>query len=253
VLARREHYGPLLVQKPLYPEGAEVCQCIVVHPPAGIAGGDRLVLDVDVRRGAWAQLTTPGATRWYRCAGVAASQTLRAHVDEGAVLEWLPQGTIVYDGTRAQSESRVELARNAVFVGMDVVSLGRRASGERFQCGEWRQRAEIVRGTALIWSERVVLDASTGLLTSPVGLNGASVFGTFVVVGAAIDDSMMPALRTIWPVQGDAAITRLPDLVVARYRGESMEAASVYFVALWSMLRPALTGRAAVPPRIWST
>ena len=253
VVTRREHRGPLVVQKPLHPEGPDVCQCIVVHPPAGIAAGDRLALDVDVGHRAWAQLTTPGAAKWYRSCGAAASQELRASVGENAVLEWLPQGTIVYDGARARSETRIALARNATFIGADVVCLGRRASGERFRRGEWRQRLEIVRDAVLIWSERAVLDPKRRLLASPVGLYDAPVFGTFVAVGTRIDDATLPALRDIAPAQGDGAVTQFPDVVVARYRGDSMEAASAYFAALWSRLRPVLTGRAAVRPRIWST
>lgn len=253
VLAHREHHGPLIVQKPLYPEGDAVCQCIVVHPPAGVVGGDCLRLDIDAGRSAWAQLTTPGAAKWYRCAaGAAASQTVRASVDAGGVLEWLPQGTIVYDGARGRSQTRIELAGDAMFFGSDVVALGRRASGERFSRGEWRQCIEIVRDGALIWSERAVLRAGGAMLLSRPGLNGSSVFGTFVAA-ARIDETIARMARGVAPVEGDGAISCVDDVLVARYRGDSMECATTYFTALWSLLRPAVTRRRAVPPRIWKT
>ena len=86
-----------------------------------------------------------------------------------------------------------------------------------------------------------------------MGLNDAPVFGTFVAVAPRIDDTMIAALRDIAPSQGDAAVTRLPELLVARYRGHSIEAGSAHFASLWSALRPALTGRAALRPRIWNT
>src|ERR1044071_2291298 len=75
VVDRRLHCGPLLVQKALYPEGCGVCQSIIVHPPAGIAGGDRLILDARAGRRARAQLTTPAAAKWYRTTGAPAQQT----------------------------------------------------------------------------------------------------------------------------------------------------------------------------------
>ena len=74
-LMERAHFGPLRVQKPLYPEGPEVCHAIVVHPPGGIVGGDELAVKVAVSPGARAFITTPGAAKWYK-----ANEIGRAHV-----------------------------------------------------------------------------------------------------------------------------------------------------------------------------
>ncbi len=252
-LVRREHEGPLVVQKPLYPEGNGVCQCIVVHPPGGIVGGDRIELNADVGAGAHAQLTTPGATRWYRTGSNPSAQHIAFHVAEGAMLEWLPQGTIVFDDAHATSDLRVELAGNASYIGWDVVCLGRTASSERFTHGRWRQRCDIVRDGALIWSERAVLDGNSPWLVSPAGLNGAPVFGTFVAMSSSFDDSTLNACRELVPVEGDGAVTRFPESLVARYRGNSSEAAHDYFSALWAIARPRVTDREAVVPRIWKT
>jgi urease accessory protein len=114
VLEGNRHRGPLRVQKALYPEGEGVCQAIVLHPPSGIAGGDRLSLTAHLGPGAHAQLTTPGAGKWYRSAGLEASQTLDFTLAAGAALEWLPQETIVFDGARARMGATVALAADAV-------------------------------------------------------------------------------------------------------------------------------------------
>ena len=66
--------------------------------------------------------------------------------------------------------------------------------------------------------------------------------------------ALLAACRAIAPADSaEWAITALPGVLVARYLGDSSEAARHWFVALWQLLRPALLGRAAILPRIWTT
>lgn len=246
VLAERRHDGPLVVQKPLYPEGGAVCHAIVVHPPAGIAGGDELGLSVRAAAGAHALLTTPGAGKWYRSAGPWAAQRLRFEV--AGALEWLPQETIVFDGARARLESEVRLEGDARYLGWEILCLGRTGSGETFARGEVRLSTRIYRDGKLLWLERGCIQGGGSLLSSPAGLQGQPVCATLVAASASstID---LAACRQVESL----AVTQLPGVLVARYLGDSSAQAKRLFAQLWAVLRPALFGRPAQPPRIWST
>lgn len=246
VLAARRHDGPLVVQKPLYPEGGAVCHAIVVHPPGGIAGGDELALGVRVGAGAHALLTTPGAGKWYRSAGAWAAQRLDFEVVPGGCLEWLPQETIVFDGAAAHLGSEVRLQGDAHFLGWEILCFGRTGSGERFRKGEIRLDNRLYRDGKLVWLERGRIAGGSALLESPAGLHGRTVCATLLAAGAPFDLAACRAIEGL-------AVTQLPGVLVARYLGDSSEQAKRLLARLWAVLRPALAGREAVEPRIWRT
>lgn len=249
-LAQRRHDGPLLVQKPLYPEGSSVCHAIVLHPPAGIAGGDELQLTVQAGAGAHALLTTPGAGKWYRSAGARARQCVRFAVASGAALEWLPQETIVFEGARAELCAEIRLGRDARYIGWEILCLGRTGSGERFAHGHCELNTALWLDERLLWLERGRIEGADPLLASGAGLAGHPVCGTLLAVGD-ITDELLAACRAVESERG--AVTRLPGLLVGRYLGASAAQAKKYFTSLWRVLRPALLGCEGVEPRIWKT
>jgi len=253
VLASRAHHGPLRVQRPLYQEGESVCQTIVIHPPGGIVGGDRLAIDVGVAAGAHALLTTPGASKWYRSAGADASQRVTLSVDAAAVLEWMPLENIVFDGALVDQRLRVDLAAGGRYVGWEITCFGRTASGERFASGRLRQRTEVYEGARPLFVEYADVEGGSRVLTSKVGLAGHPVSALMLAAGFDASRNLIGALRAV-PARSDhvAGITTLPRMTIARILGHSAHAARDWFTDLWRVLRPAMLQRVAQPPRIWS-
>src|SRR5204863_4814733 len=112
-----------------------------------------------------------------RTAGPQASQHAKVRAAAGACVEWLPQETILYKGSRSRIDTRIELAADATFIGWDLFCLGRAAHGERFVTGESRLAMHIAREGRLLWSERGVIPAGGLFMRSPAGLGGRTVFG----------------------------------------------------------------------------
>jgi urease accessory protein len=254
VLAHRSSRGPLAVQKPLYPEGDAVCHAIVLHPPGGIAGGDRLSITVNLQAGANALLTTPGATKWYRSAMLEAAQDVEITVATGAVCEWLPQENIFFNAANARNAIAVLLEPGAVFCGWDVMCLGRTASGERFESGNVRQRLRVTRAGHQLFEELGTIEGGGALLDSPVGMAGFPVCGTFLLAGIETSKPALDECRDAAPTgKAKWGVTRMPELLVARYLGPSGEEAREYFVRIWKIVRPQYLQKAMQIPRIWAT
>jgi urease accessory protein len=238
----------------LYPEGEQTCHAVIVHPPGGIAGGDRLQMSVTLGSDAHALLTTPGAGKWYKANGQDASQDLHFAIADGALLEWLPQETILFDAAQVRMQTNIELGGNARYAGWELVCLGRRAAGERFRNGRWSQRLRIVRDGAPIWSDFADVRGDDPLLYSPVGMAGHSVVGRLLVAAGAVPAEVVEQCRAIEPAgRAPHALSALPEMLVATCLGDGAEAIRHYFEALWAVLRPWYAGVDARRPRIWNT
>jgi urease accessory protein len=252
VPARRKHIGPLVVQKPFYPEGP-VCHIYLLHPPGGIVGGDILSVHVTSRDRAHALLTTPAANKFYRSSGPLAQLQQRLSVETNAVLEWLPQETILFNGSAVHSGTRVDLSPNSTFIGWEITCLGRPASGEAFTRGLFRQHLELWKQQQPLVIERALLQGAQPVLDSVWGLQSFTTTATMLAYPA--DKVLLELARSAITVNRDAlcSATLLEDVLVCRYLGHHGEQAKTVFTAIWSAIRPGLLKRPACVPRIWKT
>jgi urease accessory protein len=259
-IGRRQHRGPLVVQRAFFPEGPAVAHVYLLHPPGGMVAGDTLAVEITVDPGAHALVTTPAAGKAYRSVGQRrACLHQRLRVGAGATLEWLPQETIVCDGAEIDLGTHVELEGDAVFIGWEILCLGRTARGERLTHGSCQQRLEVRRNGRPIVIDRTRIEGGGALLTAPYGMGGQPVLGTMIIAPALShtgSEAIIEAMRGLaagLPAPSRAAVTTVDGALVCRYLGDSGEQARAFFAGAWSLVRPLLCGRPPCPPRIWLT
>jgi urease accessory protein len=254
---RDGHDGPLRVLRSFYPEGPGICHQVLVHPPGGLVGGDRLAIELDVDAGAHALITSAGASRFYRSAGALAEQDTALRIAAGGRVEWLPLESIAYDDCLARNRLRFTLAEGAQMLGWDLLALGLPAAAQPFVHGKFEQHIEWPG----VWRERGFIDATDRrLLASPLGLGGHSVSATlWFASGTAIDASrraaLLDAARAINPEASVTSGATAPNdrMVVLRALAGSVEPAMRLLRSVWATWRRAAWGLAGDAPRVWRT
>jgi urease accessory protein len=213
-----------------------------VHPPGGVVGGDELRIDVLVDPGAHALITTPAATKFYRCDGRISSQTqeLRA---AGATFEWLPQENIFYRGADTRTATRVHVDADSRFIGWEINCLGLPARGEHFDVGALRLDLELWRSPPL--NDPAPMKPDPFCLekgAAPIFLDRVRLSGEDV-----------ESIRELVAHEPLAAVSLVDGVLVLRALAPQAEAVRNLFISAWQRLRPRIIGRDAVLPRIWAT
>ena len=254
VLAERRHRGPLLVQKPFFPDANGGCHVYLLHPPGGLVGGDELCVELHLEERSNALVTTPAAGKIYRSDGRPVRQRYQMDIAREATLEWLPQETLLFNGAQAESVTRVNVAEGARFLGWDIFCLGRVAAGEQFSAGRYRVRFELWQDNKPLWLERGLFEGGSALLAARWGLAGHPVSGTLVCTSRD-PELIAPVRAALSDIRDDeeAVVSQLDHVIVCRYRGTRTDRARALFGRAWEVMRPAVVGVEATPPRIWST
>lgn len=245
MLASARHQGPLTVQRPFYPE-EDVCHLYLLHPPAGIVGGDELHIAVTLNENSHALITQPGAGKFYRSGGPQA--LLRQHftLAPHATLEWLPEDTILF---RRQRHYPVRLSHR---VGESTAGLGSAVPRATSYAGVLQPRlAAKPSGSVAKWAAA----ADRALAVAEGELSGVAHHpwvGTLLCYPAT--ENMLEGTRERLTPLGDYAGATLNDsLLTIRFLADDNLIVQRVMRDIWQFLRPLLTHKPPVLPRIWQT
>lgn len=222
------------------------CEGVIINTAGGMVGGDHAALAIEAGPGAGVTLTTQSAEKIYRSTGVPTRVDTALRLGAGALLEWLPQETILYDRAAFHRSLAVEMAGDATLLLVESLVFGRLAMGEVFATGALRDRWRIRRDGALAFAEDLRIGDDVAALMRRPALGGGAQGAATLLLVAPDAEARLAAVREVLataPCPGGASAWN--GLLLARLLSPSpapMRAAIMQVLA-------ALRGRAA--PRVW--
>ncbi len=221
-------------------------EVVFLNTAGGITGGDRLSYALDLGAGDRAVGTTQTAERAYRSAGGVGRVDTRLSLGAGAVLHWLPQELILFDGAALSRDLHVEMAPDATLVMLETLIMGRAAMGETLAKLHLRDRRVVRRGDRLAMLEAVRINDADLAHCSPAGLAGARAVASLTMIAPDAMDRR-DALRQALPKDGGvrAAASAWGGRLTARFVAHDAYALRLAV----ARAIPVLTGQPL--PRVW--
>lgn len=224
----------------LYQEGAakirmpkaafDSLEAVLINTSGGLTGGDRLRWEVELHENAKAIITTQACERIYRSEGGEARIAMHIKAKKGTLLAWLPQETILFNGSALSRTLDIDMDEGAELLVVEATVLGRIAMGEQVERVSFTDRWRVRLGARLVHAEdfRLGPDAANELHAKAV-TNGCLAIATVLLISEKAE-TYLDAARAIvgewggvsaWQVGGASKLTaRLyaPDSYALRKR-----------------------------------
>ena len=254
-LAHLYQRDPLRVLFPA-PAAGDPPVAVIVTTSGGLVAGDRLDIRVELAAGAAAHVTASAAEKVYRSTGRTTTIEQVLSIGPGAVLEFLPPETILFDGARLRRETIIDLAPGSAFLGGDIVVFGRRAREEHFTSGLLREVWELRRDGDLVWGDSLHLEDDVGrIIDDPACFDGAAAFATMILSPARNASSLLDCARVVLSAGATtelrAGATAVSGLVIARWLAADAAVLRRAYADLACHFRSAALGLPPRLPRVW--
>lgn len=197
VAIKQFHQGALRVMRPHYLDvSGQVCYTII-NPGGAYFGGDDYHLSVRVDEGASLLLTGQSATKVYKTPGNYALQDFEITLGPGAVLEYVPDQLIAYEGATFSQHMRVNMDSTASLFSAEIITPGWSPTGRPFTYDEVRVRTSVSVDGELTVIDNLLARPGTGELTADtlLFLEDQTHVATVLAMDQGIDGEFLDDLR----------------------------------------------------------
>lgn len=226
ILTRASCTSPWHHFPPSYLDDSGCAYTWLVNPSGGLVGGDHVSVEAQLHAGTHVLMTSPSANRVYRSLSEPAVQEVHLSVGPEARLEWLPEVTIPFAGSRVRQSIHVDLAPGATLILWDTIASGRVAMRERWAFAAVEN--EICIRTSLGGSVVERYHLVPGRLPESVGLVGSwDYVASLFVIGDAVAPDVWKRLDVVLA----AILEQRPGLVLGAVSTPAAPGLAVKFVA----------------------
>lgn len=174
-------------------------EAVLLNTAGGVTGGDQFTFSAHAAPATTLTLTTQACERAYKAqAGQVGRLRNRLKIASGARVNWLPQETILFNGSALDRHLRVDLAADAAFLMVEPLVFGRPAMGETLTDIRFRDRIEIRRDGTPLFLDAMALNGNAARhLARPNIANGAGAMALVVLVAANAEAHLAPLQDTL--------------------------------------------------------
>jgi urease accessory protein len=173
-------------------------EAVMINTSGGLTGGDEMHWQFDVANDCRAQVTTQACERLYKASAGVADVATGLKVGERASLAWLPQETILFEGSALKRTLTVDLAETSRALIVEPVVFGRKAMGEDVHSCTFRDRWRIHRNGRLIHAEDFLIGPDTGsMLGRPALFGRMRTMATILLLDANAERYLEPSRKII--------------------------------------------------------
>ncbi|MCF6328068.1 MAG: urease accessory protein UreD [Devosiaceae bacterium] len=221
-------------------------EAIIVNTGGGLTGGDKFHIHATVKAGANLCVSSQTAERIYRSVGGQAKVLNSIKMGAGCSLEWLPQETILFEGSALNRKFEARLEMDSCLLALETLVLGRAEMGEVLTSVNFNDQWRIWRDGKIIYGDGLRIDAQAlDKLSQPAVFGANRALAVLLYVAPDATERLAEAKSLLRELNVETAISAWNGMIVVRFISEEAN-------MIRSAIKKYLLGfRGRDLPRVW--